>query len=90
VFCVQELQTIILILLRWYIFNRGKIRISLWFNEFFSFRCVGSTYLTVVAWCGRLVELPMFISSTQHFAFQSCNFFLEGSWVLLFSYFPCY
>jgi len=50
--------------------------ISLSINDFFSLRDVGSTDLTVVAWCG--MQLSVLISSTQLFVFQSCFFFGGG------------
>jgi len=61
-----------------YIFDIGTVLISRGINKFFSIRNVGNTDLTRVAWCGEPVQLSVLISSTEQFAFQSCNFFLGG------------
>jgi len=59
----------------WYIFDIGIILVSPRINEFFSLRDIGSTNVTMMERFGKLVELPMLISSSQSFLFQSCNFF---------------
>lgn len=43
--------------LRWYFFYICKIPTILSQNDIFLFRVIGSTDLTVLSWCGRLVEL---------------------------------
>lgn len=71
-------------MVRRYTFDLGTFLFSLRINEFFSLPDVGSNYLSVVAWCGQLAALPVLISSTQQFVFQSCDFFvMEGDYSCL-------
>jgi hypothetical protein len=64
-------------MVRWYIFDVRTFLISLTIKEFCSLRDAGTTFLTVVEWCGQLVELSVLISPTQQFVSQSCSLLLR-------------
>jgi hypothetical protein len=60
--------------LRRYVYHISTILTSLRDNEYFLLSDVGSTYLTVVSFCGQLTELSVLIHSHSSLYFRATVF----------------